>query len=274
MESFIKNNMTSIETVIEARNQNQRTNKLCSSCGLCSIKAWPVEQSIDSCVFKNGWLGESEKRLFGRERSLDDPVEMRFGITLERFTAQLKKPLPGSQWSGIITRIAMRACEEQLVEGVVSLQHTPGHHFFSQPVLAWSLDEIYATRGNKPVLSPVLSSLESAYRLGMKKVLVIGAACHLHTLRDFHKRFEYLREMEILTIGIPCVDNVARSKWPWILERMSKSPDTACHIEFMQDFRIHIRHVDGSVDGKPHVSSGPQHLQAFQRKCRKGGEAA
>ncbi len=251
METLIKNNMTSIETVIEAGNQKQQKNNLCSSCGLCSVQAWPVEQSVMSCVFKNEWLGKREKKLFGRERSLDDPVEMRFGITLERFTAQLKKPLPGSQWSGIITRMAMRAFEEKLVDGVVSLQHTPGHHFFSQPVLARSLDEIHATRGNKPVLSPVLHSLESAYRQGMKKVLVIGAACHLHTLRDFQERHEYLREMEILTIGIPCVDNVARSKWPWILERMSKSPDTACHMEFMQDFRIHIRHVDGSVEKVP-----------------------
>jgi 3,8-divinyl protochlorophyllide a 8-vinyl-reductase (ferredoxin) len=233
---------------------NQTNKRICSSCGLCSIQAWPVAQSIESCVFENGWLGVREKKLFGRERSLDDPVEMRFGITLDRFTAQLKRPLPGSQWSGIITRMAQRAFEEQLVDGVVSLEHTPSHHFFSQPLLARNLDEIYATRGNKPVLSPVLYSLESAYRQGMNKILVIGAACHLHTLRDFQERFEYLREMEILTIGIPCIDNVARSTWPWILERMSKSPDTACHMEFMQDFRIHIRHIDGHVEKVPFFS--------------------
>ncbi|NTV06700.1 MAG: coenzyme F420 hydrogenase [Chlorobiaceae bacterium] len=233
---------------------HQTDKKICSSCGLCSIQAWPVEQSFESCVFMNGWLGEREKKLFGRERSLDDPVEMRFGITLERFTAQLKQPIPGSQWSGIITRMAQRAFEEQLVDGVISLELTPSHHFFSQPLLARNLDEIYSTRGNKPVLSPVLYSLESAYRQGMNKILVIGAACHLHTLRDFQERFEYLRKMEILTIGIPCIDNVARSKWPWILERMSKSPDTACHMEFMQDFRIHIRHVDGHVEKVPFFS--------------------
>jgi len=254
MEGLIKNSTTSRDTGFAEREEKQRQNELCSSCGLCSIQAWPVTESVSSCVFTNGWLGEREKKLFGRERSLDNPVEMRFGITLERFTAQLKNPLPGSQWSGIITRMAMRACEEQLVEGVISLQHTPGHHFFSQPVLAWSLDDIYATRGNKPVLSPVLSCLESAYRLGMKKVMVIGAACHLHTMRNFQEQHEYLRGMEILTIGIPCVDNVARSKWPWILKRMSKSPDTACHMEFMQDFRIHIRHLDGSVEKVPFFS--------------------
>jgi len=231
-----------------------KNNGLCSSCGLCSIHTWPVEQSVKSCVFNNGWLGEREKKLFGRERSLSDPVEMRFGITLDRVTAQLKKPVAGAQWSGIVTHMAVRAFEEKLVEGVVSLQHTPGHHFFSQPLLARNSDELYSTRGNKPVLSPVLYSLESAYRQGMKKILVIGAACHLHTLRDFQERFDYLSEMEILTIGIPCVDNVARSKWPWILERMSQSPDTACHLEFMQDFRIHIRHNDGRVEKIPFFS--------------------
>ncbi|NTW55840.1 MAG: coenzyme F420 hydrogenase [Chlorobiaceae bacterium] len=233
--------------------------KMCSSCGLCSMQIWPAEENISSCVFRNGWLGEREIRLFGRERSLDDPVEMRFGITSERFTAQLKKPLEGSQWSGIITRMAVRAFEENLVEGVVTLRRAPEDHFFSVPVLADSLDEIYRTRGNKPVLSPVLRSLEKAWQRGMKKILVIGAACHIHALRDFQERFDYLKSMEIFTIGIPCVDNVARSKWRWILERMSRSPQTARFMEFMQDFRIHIGHADGSVEKIPFFSL-PQEL--------------
>ncbi len=233
---------------------HQTEKGLCSSCGLCSIQAWPVEESNASCVFNNGWLGERERKLFGRERSFDDPVEMRFGITAERFTAQLKNPVSESQWSGIITRIAMRALEEKLVEGVVSLHRSTDNVFFSIPVLARNSDEVYATRGNKPVLSPVLQSLQNAYRLGMKKVLVIGAACHLHTLRDFQERFAYLKEMELLTIGIPCVDNVARSQWPWILKRMTKTPGTARHMEFMQDFRIHIRHEDGHVEKIPFFS--------------------
>ena len=233
---------------------HQTEKGLCCSCGLCSVQTWPVEESIQSCVFKNGWLGEREKKLFGRERSLDDQVEMRFGIVAERFTAQLKNPVSGSQWSGIITRMAMRALEEKFVDGVVSLGRSEDNHFFSLPVLARSRDEVYATRGNKPVLSPVLQSLQSAYHQGMKKILVVGAACHLHTLRDFQERFSYLKEMEILTIGIPCVDNVARKKWPWILERMTESPGTARHMEFMQDFRIHIRHEDGRVEKIPFFS--------------------
>jgi len=227
---------------------------ICSSCGLCSIKEWPMQESIQSCVFKNGWLGKREKQLFGRERKKDNPEELRFGIALERFTGQLKHPVPDAQWSGIITRIAEKAFDSGLVEGVVTLHRSAENHFFSQPVLAMSADEIHASRGNKPVLSPVLRSLQDAVRKKLKKILVIGAACHIHILRDFQERFPYLQEMEIYTVGIPCVDNVQRNKFDWILERISRSPGTALHMEFMQDFRIHIRHSNGTTEKVPFFS--------------------
>jgi len=227
---------------------------ICSSCGLCSVKTWPMQESIRSCVFKNGWVDPLEEKIFGRKRNIDDPQEVRFGITKKRFVARLSNPLQGAQWGGIITRMATRAFQEGLVEGVVTLHHTPDHHFFSVPVLAGSIDDIEASKGNKPVLSPVLRSLETAYRKGYKKVLVIGAGCHIHILRDFIERYPYLREMDIYTIGIPCVDNIDRKKWDWILSRISRSPSTAVHMEFMQDFRIHIRHQDGSTEKVPFFS--------------------
>ena len=228
-----------------------------------------MQESIQSCVFKNGWLGKREKQLFGRERQQDNPEELRFGITLERFTAQRKHPVPDAQWSGIITSIAEKAFDRGLVEGVVTLHRSAENHFFSQPVLALSADEIHASRGNKPVLSPVLRSLQDAVRKKLKKILVIGAACHIHILRDFQERFPYLREMEIYTVGIPCVDNVQRNKFDWILERISRSPGTALHMEFMQDFRIHIRHSNGTTEKVPFFSL-PEELsnpEIFPEAC-------
>ena len=230
------------------------TRTLCSSCGLCSNRAWPSAESVQSCVFRNGWLGEQERKLFGRERSLDDPVEMRFGITSERFTAQLKRPIDGAQWSGIVTRIAARAFEEKLIDGVVTLRRSPENHFFSEPLLAETREEIDSSKGNKPVLSPVLASLGDAHRKKLKRVLVIGAACHLHVLRDFVERFDYLKEMEIVTVGIPCVDNLDRTQFSRVLARISASPLTAEHMEFMQDFRIHIRHRGGRIEKVPFFS--------------------
>ncbi len=233
---------------------NKPAKGICSSCGLCSNTEWPVRESLRSCVFMNGWLGERERLLFGRKRDPEDPVEMRFGISRRRFTAQLRSPLPDAQWSGIITHIARRALKRGMVQGVLTLHRENGNHFFSRPVLAGNDEEIYAARGNKPVLSPVLRSLQTAFRQKLRSVLVIGAACHLHVLRDFQERYPYLRDMDIHTIGIPCVDNVQRSRFHWILERMSQSPGTARHMEFMQDFRIHIRHDDGSIEKIPYFS--------------------
>ncbi|MBF0587156.1 Coenzyme F420 hydrogenase/dehydrogenase, beta subunit C-terminal domain [Prosthecochloris sp. N3] len=228
-----------------------------------------MQESLQSCVFHNGWLGELERRVFGRERNQNDPEELRFGITRERCISTLAPPLEGAQWGGIVTRMATRAFEEGLVEGVVTLHHAPDSNFFSTPVLAMTRGDIMASRGNKPVLSPLLRSLDSAYRQGLQSLLVIGAGCHIHMLRDFHDRYPYLRDMDITTIGIPCVDNIDRSNFNRVLSRISRSPATACHMEFMQDFRIHIRHTDGSVEKVPFFSL-PEELSdpgIFPRAC-------
>lgn len=100
----------------------------------------------------------------------------------------------------------------------------------------------------------MLASLDSARRKKLKRLLVIGAACHLHVLRDFMERYDYLNGMEIMTVGIPCVDNLDRKQFNRVLERISASPSTAEHMEFMQDFRIHIRHRDGKLEKVPYFS--------------------
>ncbi|MFN7229782.1 MAG: Coenzyme F420 hydrogenase/dehydrogenase, beta subunit C-terminal domain, partial [Synechococcaceae cyanobacterium] len=46
-------------------------------------------------------------------------------------------------------------------------------------------------------------------------------------------------------------DNVSRQGLQTFLESASRSPDTVVHYEFMQDFRIHFRHSDGSEETVP-----------------------
>lgn len=242
-----------LPVLADARSQT-RKETLCSSCGLCPIRAWPAKESYQSCVFELGWLGEAERDLFGRERSLDDPDELAFGISQERFVAQLKPAIAGAQWSGIITRIAQRAFETGLVEAVATLHRSKADFFLPEPVLAQSVEDILAAKGNKPVTSPTLKSLEVAYRKGVKRLLVIGAGCHVHVLRDFQKRFAYLADMDLYALGIPCVDNVKPKKLRWILSRLSKSHETVRHYEFMQDFTVHLTHENGEVEKVPYFS--------------------
>lgn len=224
---------------------------LCSRCGLCMGNAWPTAESLESCVFNTGWLGKHEENLFGRKRNLLDTDELRFGISRERFNAVMKKPLEGAQWSGIITAISTRALQTGLVDGVVTLQGTT---FQPKAVLATTVEEIREARGNKPVLSPVLQALHTAWKRGMKKLLVVGASCHVHVLRDFAATHPYLKDVELHVVGIPCTDNLEPSHLKWVFRHISRSPDTVLNFEFMQDYKVHIVHSTGKTEKIPFFS--------------------
>ena len=243
--------------------------KICSQCGLCMVKDWSARQAVQSCVFTAGWLGASEQGLFGRERSCEQGDEMRFGISRRRFVAVLKQPLPNTQFSGIITRIAHKAFESGMVDAVATLHRSDKDYFFPRPVLARSAADIAASGGSKPVLAQVLASVQEACRQGIKRLLVIGTPCQIHNLRNFKLLFPHLQDIDISTIGIPCTDNANPKKFRWMLRRISRSHKTARHIEYMQDFTIHIQHADGSLERVPFFSL-PQELtgtNVFPESC-------
>ena len=257
------NNRTKREKTMsdKARNRSVDTpekERLCSRCGLCMVDAWTPKESIQGCVFTIGWLGKQEVEIFGRERSLQDSDEMLLGISRERFDARMKKPLSKIQFTGIITGIAKKAFETGLVEAVVTLHRSKEEYFFPVPVLARSTEEILASGGSKPVLAQTLVSLEKAYQQGIKRLLVVGAACHVHNLREFQRQFPYLKNMDIYVVGIPCTDNIYPKNLRFILSRISRSHETVRHYEFMQDFTVHLRHVDGTLERVPFFSLPPE----------------
>ena len=142
-----------------------------------------------------------ESNVFGRERSQDNSDEMLFGISKERFIARIKNPPSNIQFTGVITSIAKKAFEIGMVEAVVTLHRSKEDYFFPEPVLALSTEEILASGGSKPVLASTLVSLEKAYQQGIKRLLVIGASCHVQNLREFKRRFPYLKDMDIYVVG-------------------------------------------------------------------------
>jgi 3,8-divinyl protochlorophyllide a 8-vinyl-reductase (ferredoxin) len=237
--------------------------KLCSLCGLCMVKAWPAREGIKSCIFFSGWLGSRERALFGRERSRDNPDELLFGISSERFVARMKNPLPGIQFTGIITSIAKKAFETGLVEAVVTLHRSREDYFLPVPVLARSTEEILAGGGSKPVLAQTLTSLEKAFQQGIRRLLVIGASCHVQNLREFQRLSPYLSGMDLYVVGIPCTDNVHPKNFRSIFSKISRSHETVRHYEFMQDFTVHLRHADGTLERVPFFSL-PQDINSAE----------
>ncbi|GAB4543943.1 MAG: Coenzyme F420 hydrogenase/dehydrogenase, beta subunit C-terminal domain [Pleurocapsa sp.] len=220
--------------------------ELCSECGLCDT--YYVHYVKEACAFLNQQVAELETQAHGRSRNLDNEDDWYFGVSQEMMAARKKQPIEGAQWTGIVSTIACEMLTRGMVEGVVCVQNSPEDRFQPMPVIARTPEEVLAARVNKPTLSPNLSVLEQVEQSGMKRLLVIGVGCQIQALRAVEKD---LGLEKLYVLGTPCVDNVTRAGLQKFLETTSKSPNTVVHYEFMQDFRVHFKHKDGSVETVP-----------------------
>jgi len=220
--------------------------ELCSECGLCDT--YYIHYVKEACAFLNQQIAELEAEAHGRSRNLDNEDDIYFGVHQEMMAAKKKQPIAGAQWTGIVSSIACEMLQQGIVEGVVCVQNTPEDRFGPMPVVARTPEEVLAAKVNKPTLSPNLSVLEEIEKSGLKKLLVIGVGCQIQALRAVEKE---LGLEKLYVLGTPCVDNVTREGLQKFLETTSKSPDTVVHYEFMQDFRVHFKHEDGSIETVP-----------------------
>jgi 3,8-divinyl protochlorophyllide a 8-vinyl-reductase (ferredoxin) len=220
--------------------------ELCSECGLCDT--YYIHYVKEACAFLNQQIAELEMEAHGRSRNLDNENDWYFGVHQDMMAARKKQPIEGAQWTGIVSTIACEMLTRGMVEGVVCVQNSPEDRFQPMPILATTTEEILAAKVNKPTLSPNLSVLEQIEKSGMKRLLVIGVGCQIQALRAVEKE---LGLEKLYVLGTPCVDNVTREGLQKFLETTSKSPDTVVHYEFMQDFRIHFKHEDGSIEKVP-----------------------
>lgn len=214
---------------------------LCSDCGICASSLRPL--MAQSCAFVQSHVRETEERLHGRTRQTSD--ELLFGIYRGMYAARIPQPPPHAQWSGIVTTLAARLLELDLVEGVVTTRSAPGTRFAPLPFLARTPDEVRASAGNKPCISPGLSVLDEARVAGIKRLAVVGTGCQVQALRAVEEEMGFER---LYIIGIPCSDNVTYPDQQRFLGLISRSPATVVHYEFVQDFRVWMRHEDGHIE--------------------------
>ena len=220
--------------------------ELCSECGLCDT--YYIHYVKDACAFLNQQIAELESNAHGRSRNLENEHELYFGVHQEMMSAKKKQPIEGAQWTGIVSTIACEMLTQGIVEGVVCVQNSEEDRFQPKPIIATTTEEILGAKVNKPTLSPNLSVLEQIEQSGMKRLLVIGVGCQIQALREVEDK---LGLEKLYVLGTPCVDNVTRAGLQKFLDTTSKSPDTIVAYEFMQDFRVHFKHEDGSVEKVP-----------------------
>ncbi len=220
--------------------------ELCSECGFCDT--YYIHYVKEACAFLNQQFPALEQQSHGRQRDLAQDNEVYFGVHQDMMAARKQPPIEGAQWTGIVSSIAIAMLTQGKVEGVVCVQNTEEVRFPPKPVIATTPEEILAARVNKPTLSPNLSVLEQVEQSGMKRLLVIGVGCQIQALRAVQDK---LGLEKLYVLGTPCVDNVSRAGLQKFLDTTSRSPDTVVHYEFMQDFRVHFKHEDGSTETVP-----------------------
>ena len=237
--------------------------ELCSECGLCDT--YYIHYVKESCAFLTQHIAELEAEIHGRSRNLDNPDDWYFGVSQNMMAARKKEPIEGAQWTGIVSTIAIEMLEKGIVEGVVCVQTTKEDRFQPMPIIATTREEILAAKVNKPTLSPNLSVLEQIEKSGMKRLLVIGVGCQIQALRTVEKK---LGLEKLYVLGTPCVDNVSRAGLQKFLETTSRSPETVLSYEFMQDFNVHFKHEDGSVEKVPFFGLNTKELKdVFAPSC-------
>ena len=236
---------------------------LCSQCGLCDSR-W-VAYVRDSCAFLHQRFEAMETAAHGRSRDLENEDELYFGVQQRMLTARLLQPIDGAQWTGIVSRIGVRALETGLVDAVLCVGQSADDRFTPVPRLARTPEEVLSARVNKPTLSPNLEVLEQLPGSGIKRLLAIGVGCQIQALRAVQAT---LPLDELYVLGLPCVDNVSRQGLQTFLESTVSSPDTVVHYEFMQDFRIHFRHSDGREETVPFFGlDTPKLKDVFAPSC-------
>lgn len=226
--------------------------EFCSNCGLCDT--YYVAHVKDACAFLGDGMSKVsalEEEVHGRQRALEDEDELRFGVTEEMLYARAAPPVDGAQWTGLVTRIAIAMLDSGAVDAVVCVQSDENDRFKPKPVVATTAEEIMAARGVKPCLSPNLNILATVEALQVDKLLFIGVGCQVQALRSVEK---YLPCSKLYVMGTNCVDNGKREGLEKFLNAASATPETALHYEFMQDYRVHIKHTDGHFEYIPYFS--------------------
>ncbi|KAL9232964.1 hypothetical protein vseg_008016 [Gypsophila vaccaria] len=222
----------------------------CSRCGLCDT--YYIAHVKDACAFLGNGMSRIESLepvVHGRGRKEDSLDETYLGVYEDVLYARKLKPVEGAQWTGIVTTIAVEMLKKGLVDAVICVQSDPEDRFTPRPVLARTPEEVIAAKGVKPTLSPNLNTLALVEAAGVKRLLFCGVGCQVQALRSVEK---YLNLEKLYVLGTNCVDNGTREGLDKFLRAASNDPDTVLHYEFMQDYKVHLKHLDGHIEEVPY----------------------
>ncbi|KAF8014325.1 hypothetical protein BT93_H0232 [Corymbia citriodora subsp. variegata] len=194
-------------------------------------------------------IEELEPRVHGRGRKTDSLDETYLGVHENLLYARKTQPVEGAQWTGVVTTIAIEMLKSGMVEAVICVQSDPDDRLSPRPILARTPEEVLAAKGVKPTLSPNLNTLALVEAAGVKRLLFCGVGCQVQALRSVE---HHLNLDKLYVLGTNCVDNGTREGLDKFLKAASSEPETVLHYEFMQDYKVHLKHLDGHIEEVPY----------------------
>eukprot|EP00250_Pteridium_aquilinum_P013030 c21089_g1_i2 orf=189-1514(-) len=222
----------------------------CSQCGLCDT--YYIAHVKSSCAFLGNGMSKVEllePKVHGKGRDKDSMEDLHFGVHEEMLYGKRIEPIDGAQWTGVVTSIAVEMLRLDKVDAVICVQSDPEDRFTPRPILAKTPEEVLAARGVKPTLSPNLNTLAMVEAAGVKRLLFCGVGCQVQALRSVEK---HLGLEKLYVLGTNCVDNGPRQGLDKFLKLASDDADTVLHYEFMQDYKVHLKHLDGRIEEVPY----------------------
>ncbi|BBG92617.1 coenzyme F420 hydrogenase family / dehydrogenase, beta subunit family [Prunus dulcis] len=209
----------------------------CSRCGLCDT--YYIAHVKEACAF----LGDGMSKIEGLEPVVHGRGR-KTGSSDEMYLVSMRSccMLVRAQWTGIVTTIAIEMLKSGMVDAVICVQSDPNDRFTARPVLARTPEEVLAAKGVKPTLSPNLNTLALVEILGIITPVLVSL---FRTLRSVE---HHLNLDKLYVLGTNCVDNGTREGLDKFLKAASSEPETVLHYEFMQDYKVHLKHLDGHIE--------------------------
>jgi len=238
---------------------------LCTDCGISRTS--DPKRCGTACQFIKPDYPALETLVHGRPRDPQKPDELFFGPFRTMARARLKNPLPGAQWTGIVTRLGERLLETGEAEAVLTMAPAEDDRWRPVPVLVRRAADMAQCRGMRMGYAPLLSLLEKARAENITRLAVIGIPCQVYALRALQRDLGFAH---LTVIGTPCSDNTTTENFHRFLNLLSKDPDTITYLEFRADYHVELRFTDGSRREIPFLQLPLSDLPAdfFPLTCR------
>jgi coenzyme F420 hydrogenase subunit beta len=238
---------------------------LCTDCGISRTD--DPKRCGRACQFIQPDYPAMEQRVHGRSRDTSRQDERFFGPFRRMARASMIDPLPGAQWTGIVTSLGRRLLETGAVDAVLTMAPDPEDRWRPIPVLVTEPEGMAHCAGMRMGYAPLLALLEPARSKGYRRVAVIGIPCQVHALRALERELGF---DSLFVIGTPCSDNTSTENFDAFLRLLSHDPDSITYLEFRADYRVELRFTDGRVKTIPFLQLPISKLPSdfFPMTCR------